>query len=60
MKQEQSPKIAQLLLGYSRLSDTEAKHFTRAMNQFIFASPLRKREMRECWERQGLSVSKIK
>ncbi|WP_211444668.1 hypothetical protein [Collimonas humicola] len=56
MKQEQTKKIARLLLGYASLSDDEARHFTNVMNQFIFASSVRKRQMKECWEQEGQPV----
>ncbi|WP_157056884.1 hypothetical protein [Herbaspirillum autotrophicum] len=56
MKQDNSTKAAQLLLGYARLSNTEAIHFTKGMNQFIFASPSQKRQMMECWKQQGQAL----
>ena len=48
--------VALLLLGYANLSDADAKLFTHTMNQFIFASPHRKQQMKENWEQESLAT----
>ncbi len=57
LNHEKSTKIVALLIDYASLSETEARHFIKNMNQFIFASALQKRQMTEHWKQEGKLIS---
>ena len=58
MRQEDIVTAERLLLDFAKLSKAEARHFTTSMNQYLFASPVAKRQMIKAWEVQLDSMSK--
>jgi len=48
-----SEKIGELLTDYAALSEAEAKRFVVCVNDFMFASAIRKQSMRLVWKRAG-------
>ncbi|ASU39586.1 hypothetical protein hmeg3_15710 [Herbaspirillum sp. meg3] len=57
MEQEDIVTAARLLLGFAKLSKTEVRQFTTSMNQYLFASPLARRQMIKMWEEELHSLS---
>lgn len=57
MRQEHIGTAAGLLLAFAKLSKAEVKYFMTCMNQYLFASPLARREMIKAWEAELDSLS---
>lgn len=57
MRQEHIVSAAGLLLAFAKLSKAEVKYFMTSMNQYLFASPLARREMIKAWEAELDSLS---
>ncbi|ADG16479.1 hypothetical protein BC1002_2427 [Paraburkholderia atlantica] len=54
-KQPTIPAI-NVLLAYAALQDSDQELFNRMLNEFTFASPLRRREFIEQWRRELASA----
>lgn len=53
MKQTERDKLRHILLGFAELTAPARHEFLGAMNEYLFSSPQRRRQIVETWKQSG-------